>query len=234
VDAGPAPAATDRCLRRLGVRRVAVLVLSHFHADHVGGVAGVFRGRTVGAVVTGGWPEPAAGRTVVTRTAAAARTPVSPVGAGWSYAAGDLRLVVLAPAHPMRGTRSDPNNNSLVLRATVGGVDVLLTGDAEGEQQRAMLETVPVRSLRAPVLKLAHHGSGFQDPGFLDAVDPALVVVSVGADNRYGHPNRSLLARLTRDGARVLRTDLHGDVAAVRTGGGLAAVARGHDTGGRR
>jgi competence protein ComEC len=231
VDAGPEPAATDRCLRRLGVGRVAVLVLSHFHADHVGGTAGVFRGRTVGAVVTGGWPEPATGRAIVTRAAAAARTPVGAVGAGWTYAAGDLRLVVLAPVHPVRGTRSDPNNNSLVVRATVGGVDVLLTGDAEGEQQRTMLEAAPAGTLRSPVLKLAHHGSGYQDPGFLDAVDPALVVVSVGADNRYGHPNRALLARLTRDGARVLRTDLSGDVAAVRTADGLAAVARGHDPG---
>jgi competence protein ComEC len=111
---------------------------------------------------------------------------------------------------------------------------VLLTGDAEGEQQRAMLETAPAGSLRSPVLKLAHHGSGFQDPGFVDAVDPALVVVSVGAGNRYGHPNRSLLARLARDGARVLRTDRDGDVAAVRTAGGLAAVARGHEPGERR
>jgi competence protein ComEC len=110
---------------------------------------------------------------------------------------------------------------------------MLLTGDAEGEQQRTILETAPAGSLRSPVLKLPHHGSGFQDPGFLDAVDPALVVVSVGADNRYGHPNRPLLARLTRDGARVLRTDLDGDVAAVRTAGGLAAVVRGRGPGER-
>jgi competence protein ComEC len=233
VDAGPDPAAVDRCLRRLGVRRVAVLVISHFHADHVAGVAGVFRGRRVGAVVTAGWPEPAVGRAQVAGTAAAARAPVGTVGPGWSYAAGGLRLTALAPVHAVRGTRSDPNNNSLVLRATVDGVDVLLTGDAEGEEQRTMVERASPGALRAHVLKLAHHGSAYQDQVFLDAVDPALVIVSVGADNRYGHPNRALLARLVRDGARVLRTDLSGDVAAVHTASGLAAVARGRDSGDR-
>jgi competence protein ComEC len=233
VDAGPDPAAVDRCLRRLGVRRVAALLISHFHADHVDGVAGVFRGRRVDAVVTPAWGEPAAGRGRVVRAAAAAGTPVRVAGVGWAYAAGDLRLTVLSPATPLRGTRSDPNNNSLVVRATVGGVGALLVGDAEAEQQRDLLERAPPGGVRAPVLKLAHHGSAYQDDAFLAAVDPVLVLVSVGADNRYGHPNPGLLARLSRSGARVLRTDVDGDVAAVRTGTGLAAVARGSDPGGR-
>jgi competence protein ComEC len=154
-------------------------------------------------------------------------------GVGWSYAAGQLRLTVLSPATPMRGTRSDPNNNSLVVRATVGGVGALLVGDAEGEQQRDLLERAPPGAVRAPVLKLAHHGSAYQDDAFLAAVDPVLVLVSVGAGNRYGHPNPGLLARLARGGARVLRTDVDGDVAAVRTGNRLAAVARGRDPGDR-
>ena len=81
--------------------------------------------------------------------------------------------------------------------------------------------------VRADVLKVAHHGSAYQDPAFLDAVDPAVALVSVGAGNDYGHPNVPLLRRLERNGARVLRTDVSGDLAAMATGGGLAVVARG-------
>src|SRR5439155_11273192 len=90
VDAGPDPAPTDRCLRRLGVHRVVLLVVSHFHADHVGGVAGVFRGRAVGTVLTSGYPEPALGRSEVLTAAGA--VPVSVPAAGATYAVGDVRL----------------------------------------------------------------------------------------------------------------------------------------------
>jgi competence protein ComEC len=136
-------------------------------------------------------------------------------------------LTVLGPPYPLRGSRSDPNNNSLVLAATVAGVRILLPGDAETEEQRALLETVPPGEVRADVLKVAHHGSAYQDPEFLAAVRPAVALVSVGADNDYGHPDPGLLARLTRTGARVLRTDTDGDIAAVRSGSDLAVVARG-------
>ena len=77
------------------------------------------------------------------------------------------------------------------------------------------------------MLKVAHHGSAYQEPAFLDAVRPAVALVPVGAGNAYGHPNPGLLARLARGGARVLRTDTDGDVAVVRTGASLAVVRRG-------
>ena len=90
-----------------------------------------------------------------------------------------------------------------------------------------MLERLGAASLRADILKVAHHGSAYQEPAFLDAVDPAVALVSVGTGNDYGHPNASLLSRLTRGGTRVLRTDLSGDVAVVAVGNALAVVARG-------
>jgi competence protein ComEC len=234
VDAGPEPAATDRCLRRLGVHTVSLLVVSHFHADHVGGVAGVFHGREVGAVVTTGWTEPAAGREAVLRAAGAAGTPVRAAEVGWAYAVGDLKLTVIGPAHRLTGTRSDPNNNSLVLKVQVRGIDILLAGDAEQEEQRALLDGAGAAAMRVQILKVAHHGSSYQDPEFLDAVDPLVALVSVGTGNPYGHPNLSVLARLARQGARVLRTDTSGDLAAVRTNpGGLAVAVRGFDPGRR-
>ncbi|WP_207914273.1 ComEC/Rec2 family competence protein, partial [Micromonospora sp. KC213] len=226
VDAGPEPSAVDGCLRRLAVREVSLLVVSHFHVDHVGGVAGVLRSRRLGGVVTPALAEPAAGREMVAAATAGIVVPRA-ASAGWSYRAGAVELTVLGPPYPMRGTRSDPNNNSLVLRATVGGVRILLTGDAETEEQRAMVERLPPDALRAEVLKVAHHGSAYQDPVFLDAVRPAVAVVPVGARNDYGHPNPSILGRLTRGGARVLRTDTDGDVAVVTGRHGLAVVPRG-------
>jgi competence protein ComEC len=231
VDAGPEPSATDRCLRRLGVRQVVLFVVSHFHVDHIGGIAGVFRGRRIAAVITPDWPEPRTGRAAVVAEAADARIAIQAVGPGWRYASGDLELTVLGPPEPMHGTSSDPNNNSLVVLARIGAHRVLLAGDAETEEQQAMLNHLGTGALRADVLKVAHHGSAYQEPAFLDAVDPAVALVSVGVDNDYGHPNGPLLDRLVRGGARVLRTDRSGDLAAVSSGGGLAVVARGPDTG---
>jgi competence protein ComEC len=229
VDAGPEPNAVDHCLRRLRVSQVVLFVVSHFHADHIGGVAGVFRGRSVLAVITPDWPEPASGRASVTAQAAAGRAPMRAAGPGWTYAVGGLALAVLGPFEPLHGTNSDPNNNSLVLRARVDGRTLLLPGDAETEEQQELLTHLGPAAMRADVLKVAHHGSADQEPQFLDAVDPAVALVSVGLNNDYGHPNPALLARLTGSGTRVLRTDQNGDLAAVATssGAGLAVVARG-------
>ena len=159
--------------------------------------------------------------------AAAGRVPLHAVGPGWSYSAGGLRVTVLGPIEPLHGTNSDPNNNSLVLRVEVLGETVLLPGDAETEEQDELLDRLGPEALRADVLKVAHHGSSYQSVRFVDAIDPAIVLVSVGKDNDYGHPNPSLLGRLARGGTRVLRTDQAGDLAAVATGRGLAVVARG-------
>jgi competence protein ComEC len=227
VDAGPEPNAVDRCLHRLGVRQVVVFVVSHFHADHIGGVAGVFRGRSVLAVIAPDWPEPAAARADVAARAAGARVPMRTVGPGWTYAVGGLDLAVLGPVEPLHATKSDPNNNSLIIRARVAGRTVLLPGDAETEEQQVVLSHLGPGAVHADVLKVAHHGSLYQEPAFLDAVDPSVALVSVGLANDYGHPNGALLDRLARGGARVLRTDLNGDLAAVAVDDGLAVVARG-------
>ncbi|MBM7490329.1 competence protein ComEC [Micromonospora luteifusca] len=227
VDAGPEPGAVDGCLRRLGVREVPLLVVSHFHADHVGGVAGVFRGRRVDSVLVPSSTDPESGRDLVRAAATAGRAALLTTVAGARHPIGGVDLVVLGPPYPLAGTRSDPNNNSLVLRATVAGVRILLPGDAETEEQHALLTRTTPDQLRADVLKVAHHGSAYQDPSFLDAVRPAVALVPVGSGNTYGHPNPGLLARLSRGGTRVLRTDTDGDLAALRIDDGLAVVRRG-------
>src|SRR5205814_7595929 len=164
VDAGPEPAATDRCLGDLGIREVPLLVLSHFHADHVGGIAGVFRGRRVAQLLTSALPEPVEGRKVALAAAAAAGTRVTVPDAGWTWEYGPVRITVLGPIRPIAGTTSDPNNNSLVLRIDVAGRRILLAGDAMVEEQADLLAALGAEALRADVLKVAHHGSAYQDP----------------------------------------------------------------------
>jgi len=223
VDAGPEPSAVDGCLDRLGVDDVALLVISHFHVDHSGGVAGVFHGRHVAGVLVTAWPEPAAGRASVIGAAAAAGVPVWTAAPGEIRSVGRVILTTVGPVAQLRGTRSDPNNNSVVLRAAVAGRSVLLTGDAEVEEQRDLVAggIEPV-----DVLKVAHHGSAFQDPSFLELVRPTIALVSVGAGNDYGHPSLSVLSSLTRAGAHVLRTDQSGDIAVGVDAGQLTVTVR--------
>ena len=111
--------------------------------------------------------------------------------------------------------------------ADVDGIRILLAGDAEVQEQSEVLATDGPDALRADVLKVAHHGSAYQAPQLLDAVHPSVALVSVGAGNPYGHPNASVLTHLQREGARVLRTDLDGDLAVVLDRGTLATVRHG-------
>jgi len=211
VDTGPDPVGVDRCLRRLGVGRVPLLVLTHLHADHVGGLAGALHGRAVGAIEVGPLHEPGVTWAVLQKEARAARVPLVASSVGERRLIGPLSLQVLAPAAAFHGTRSDPNNSSIMLRVRVAGRTLLLAGDAEVEAQAALLATG--QDLRADVLKVAHHGSAYQDPAFLAAVHPAVALVSVGAGNTYGHPSPPTLRRLQLLGAQVRRTDRDGDLA---------------------
>jgi competence protein ComEC len=223
VDTGPDPAAVDACLRRLGVRRIPLVVLTHLHADHVGGLPGVLRGRTVGAVELGPLHEPEWAWRAVQDEAAAAGVPVVAGAAGEVREVAGVRLTVLAPGSAFHGTRSDPNNSSLVLRVVARGHPMLLTGDAEIEAQQALLRDDPV-DLPAEILKVPHHGSAYSSPEFLAAVHAHLAVISVGAGNDYGHPAAGLLAALGRLGVRTVRTDQAGDIAIRDRGGTLEVV----------
>jgi competence protein ComEC len=222
IDTGPEPLAVDRCLHGLGITRISLLVLTHDHLDHVGGIVGVLHGRIVDRVIDSPLLEPGGGHRLVQAALTGRSAAVSEAVVGTSIDVGRVHLDILGPRRSYRGTRSDPNNSSVVLRATVDGRRILLPGDAEVQAQDDLLAAGV--DLRADVLKIAHHGSAYSDPAFLQTVRPALAVISVGRGNDYGHPSPLLLAELDRLGITARRTDLDGDIAVVQRDGQLASV----------
>ncbi|MGY2874269.1 competence protein ComEC [Marmoricola sp. URHA0025 HA25] len=214
VDAGPDPRLMDHCLDRLGIRSVPLVVISHFHADHVDGLAGVFSGRTVGLVETSPVPDPAGGARVVGSVAARHGVRVRAVAYGETTTVGPLRWQVLGPVRASYpDSDSPPNDASVVMLVEVRGVRLLLMGDEERPSQADLRRTTT--GLRADVLKVAHHGSSKQDQDLVTSLGARLAVISVGVDNDYGHPAPSTLHLLGEAGMQVRRTDLDGDVAVV-------------------
>jgi len=226
VDAGPDPVLVDRCLSTLGITRIPLVVLTHFHADHVAGLPGVLSGRSVGAIETTGFEEPSDQAEFVRREAAARHIPVTRAVAGERRRTGSLDWRVLWPPPSPALTPDGPNDASVALLVRSAGLKLLLLGDLEPPAQRDLLRSVAAEDLAAvDVLKVAHHGSAYQDPDLIRRVAPRLALISCGKDNPYGHPAPSTVAALRAEGAVVLRTDKDGALAVVGAGGGLS-VAR--------
>ncbi|WP_203186190.1 ComEC/Rec2 family competence protein [Streptomyces pratensis] len=230
VDAGPEPRLVDRCLRDLGITRVPLLLLTHFHADHVRGLPGVLKGREVGAIQTSSLDEPPEQAAFVRRTAAAARIPVVRAAPGERRRTGPLDWQVLWPAAAVPGAApayvtDEPNDSSVTLLVRSGGLTLLLLGDLEPPSQQGVLRSHPALP-RVDVLKVAHHGSAHQDAALLRNARPRLALISCGAENPYGHPAARTLEALEAAGAKVLRTDVHGAIAVTGAGAGLRAAGR--------
>ena len=220
VDAGPDPVLVDRCLDRLGVRRVPAVVLTHFHADHVDGLPGVLEGRAVGELEVDPLRLPVSGADEVDDWAAASGVPVRVPAYGERDTVGDLTWTVLAPH---RLLSDSPNDASIVLLVRSRGLRLLLTGDVEPPSQGALLHE---QLGRIDVLKVPHHGSRYQDPRLLTDLGARVALVSVGVDNDYGHPDPGTMSLLRGAGALVRRTDEDGDIAVVVREGRLSVVTQ--------
>lgn len=217
VDAGPEPDAVDRCLADAGVAALPAIVLTHYHQDHVAGLSGALRGRPVGQVLATPIREPPSLADAVDTVLSSHGIAVEQVTAGDARVVGPLAWRTL---WPRRDLGDGPNNASLVLEATLAGHRILLTGDIE----RAAQAAVEPDLVDVDVATVPHHGSADLLPGFAAATGAEVALVSVGADNAFGHPAEAALHEWS--GALVARTDLHGDVAIVDDGQGLAVVAR--------
>jgi competence protein ComEC len=190
-----------------GIRHINVVLLSHAHPDHCGGLPAAVRELNVGQV----WISPRRFSGVCAQQLLAAcsetATPIHLVRDGDRLTTGAIHLVAMTSEVAFR--RSPENNSSVAARLQIGRRRVLLTGDIERDAEGHLAD----RDVRADVLKVAHHGSRSSSTGpMLAAVSPRLALISCGRHNLFGHPHPDVVAALAARGIRTWRTDRSGTV----------------------
>jgi competence protein ComEC len=213
IDVGPDPVAENKCLQNLGVTEVPLLILSHFHADHVGGLSGLLQSRRVGQVWISNNLEPLLEST---HSLALLRdSKIVTVQKGLVSQIGGIQFEILWPENMTRnfgampGDGSQINNSSIAMLVTAPDWSMFTAGDIEPPVQHEILGSVR----KVDIYKVSHHGSKYQDQQLMSALSAQIAVISVGAKNSYGHPAPETIAALTRLGTQVVRTDIDGAVA---------------------
>jgi competence protein ComEC len=232
VDTGGAPfgGATDIGRRVLapalwarGIRSLDAMLITHGDPDHLGGAIAVsedFRPRQIWEGIR--LPQHPPWQALL-REAAGLRIPVAPLRTGQVIRNDDVQLRVLHPPEPDWERRRVRNDDSVVLEVVYGDVAILLTGDIGADIERSIVPQLTASRFR--ILKVAHHGSRTSSSAaLLDAWRPQIALISCGRGNRFGHPAPEVLDRLEAIGAKVLRTDLDGQITIETDGRSLRAT----------
>jgi len=204
-------------LRRAGVTELAYVVATHPHADHIGGLIEVLHQLPVGMLIM----PPVAHTTLTFERFLDAieynNVPLREPVVGSSFDVGDAQFTIIAPNST---GHSNLNDYSVSVRLVFGATSFVFTGDAEATAELEMIDAG--HNLTADVLHVGHHGSNTSTAQeFLDAIDPSIAVINVGAGNSYGHPHNAVMSRLRVAGIRIYRTDHHGNVVVVSDGTNL-------------
>ena len=229
IDAGPDADDVANMLAAGGVDTLDLVIASHNHADHIGGMRRVLDAFAVRAYVENGIPQPTA---TYRRTLAALEVEPGLLflrASDRTITVGDVQVHILAAP----GADDSQNNNSVGVMIEHGAFRALYTGDSEVPELTGWLRQW--RIPRVTLVKVAHHGSGNgTTPAWVRATSPELAVISVGARNSYGHPAPQAVLQWASAGAQVLRTDRHGTIEIVGRADGRFTIRTSRQPGGRR
>ena len=214
IDAGPDASAEDHCLQQLGIREISIMVLTHFHADHVEGLEGALHGRTIDQLWVSTNSEPLVESKHVDELIG--KTPKIAMHQGMhTVIEGNISISILWPEISARefdslpGDGSAINNSSIAILIETPDYSIVAAGDLEPPAQ---IQIAPMLH-HVDIYKVSHHGSKYQDETLMKILKPSVAIISVGAGNSYGHPALSTIAALRQGGARVVRTDRDGAIA---------------------
>jgi len=208
IDGGETDAGIVSELQSLGVQRIDLMIATHPHSDHIGGLVQVLQSFPVAKVITNGQPHTTSVYEHFLDAIAAAQAEYVEVKRGDVISLDGIDFRVLNPAN---NNNPDLNENSIVLQFTYGQTTFLMMGDSGADTESALLSAgLP---LKADILKVGHHGStSGSTPAFLNAVQPKMALYSAGINNQYGHPAPQTIAALEAVGATVYGTDKNGTI----------------------
>ena len=211
IDVGGNPELIDKCLTDLKINRLALLLLTHFHADHVVGLPGAISDRSVGQIRISPLLDPPLTTKFVNQVLTENHIQPSILAYPDYLKVGSIELFCIWPKRKTDFDSNTPNNASVSVLIKTSDLTVLLPGDIEPIAQEAILKLIPDPS--AIVVKVPHHGSRYQSMDFAKATKAKLAIISVGQGNKYGHPAKDTIYLYESIGAKVMRTDERGSIA---------------------